>query len=94
MSVKLYESNTFGENFVHQKTLINLYIRMGKQKMVMAWKRRLCRKLESLIKSDIVGHPNLTANAGKSDKAPICAKMRPNGERSGAIWSSQVISLY
>ena len=55
-------------------------------------------QLESLIKSDkggdIAGHPTLTANGGKSDEAPICAKMRPNGERTGAIWGSQVIRFY
>ena len=42
------------------------------------------QSMQSLIKSDegnIIGHPTLTAaaaNGGKSDEAPIGAKMRPN----------------
>ena len=55
------------------------------------------QSLKSLIKSDagnIVGRPPLTANGGKSDEAPIGAKMRPNKQRTGAIWNSQVIRLY
>ena len=42
------------------------------------------QSMQSLIKSDegnIIGHPTLTtaaASGGKSDEAPIGAKMRPN----------------
>ena len=67
-----------------------------KQRKIDFLKWNLCRG-QSLIKSvegNIVGRPPLTANGGKSDEAPIGAKMRPNKQRTGAIWNSQVIRLY
>ena len=56
--------------------------------------------MQSLIKSDegnIIGHPTLTAaaaNGGKSDEAPIGAKMRPNTKEAAQFgarkWSGSI----